>query len=614
MAEHVQAALDDMVAPLRDLLDRGIFSEPEIKAIVARRRESEYLLRRRAARKADFVRYIEAEQTLESLRQLRAKKDSNRHDRKAGRTKNGGLPIGDIHIVQLIHLLFVRALRKFRADIALHLQHAAFAKESKSYNKLTTIYTEALQVHPRNVGLWIEAASHEFFGYVEGDKVHGGGSIQAARVLMQRALRINATAQDLWIQYFCLELHYLQKLRGRREILQLSSKEDEQDALFKDAPIVTIVYKNAIKAVPESVAFRMKFLDMCRLFPQTDSLELLITESMESDFADQPEAWIARAAYVAGKQDEEEEAAVGFVLDAGGEDNDEQPSKKQRTEHSDNPVLKILAQAVDALPTADMYLQSIRFAREYMNESNETATTAFIYKLFASAEDEVMNSELALENSDYLASQEKVEAAIQSLKDFSLSQSNVDVSLQLALLLKMNKEVDEAVSELERCLELTPVHNSQYMTVLLELFGAMLVNETAYADMKPIFEKILLLCPNNNPTFEARFFVGSVAQACLRFLEESREQGEARAAVDYVIERSTYCESAEGKTEVELQVVVSFFDEALKALQPTCKKEKAKQKLFLRRLYDKAIQFFSNCAPEIADGFRSRKDDFLYSS
>jgi len=79
MAEHVQAALDQMVVPLRDLLDRQIFTHKEIKSIVDRRRSSEYLLRRIAARKADFLRYIEAEQLLERLRQLRVKQRRRDH-------------------------------------------------------------------------------------------------------------------------------------------------------------------------------------------------------------------------------------------------------------------------------------------------------------------------------------------------------------------------------------------------------------------------------------------------------------------------------------------------------------------------------------------------------
>ncbi|KAI2508841.1 U3 small nucleolar RNA-associated protein 6 [Fragilaria crotonensis] len=624
MAEHVQAALDDMVAPLRDWLDRGIFSQTEIQAIVARRRESEYALRRRAARKADFLRYIESEMALESLRQLRTKKVSNRRDRKtdetAARKKNGGLPIGDVHVVQLIHLLFIRALRKFRSDVALHLQHAAFARESKSYNKLTTIYTEALQVHPRNVGLWIEAASHEFFGHREGNKIHGGGAIQSARVLMQRGLRINSKSQDLWIQYFCLELHYLQKLRGRREILQLTNKdEEEEDALYRDAPIAVVVYKNAIKAIPDSVSFRMKFLDQCQLFPQTDVLERIITESMETDFANKPESWIARAAYVAGKQGQATEPVLGFARDADHDDDesdDEPVSKKLRINDPCDTVLTILEQALDAIPTADMYLMMIQFCREYTNESNEAATTAFVESLFnrATSEKKVMTSELALEHSDYLASQGKLEAAIQSLKDFSHSQNSIDVTLQVAMLLQRNDEVAEAVDELERCVARTPIHEPKRMTVLLELFGAMLESGTARGELKEVFETILLLSPNNNPTFEPYFGIGSVAHACLRFLQECKSQNvEARAVVDAVVERSTYSESAEGKTEIELQAMASFFDEALDAMKPSAKTMKREQKLVLRRLYDKAIRFFEHCAPEIADSYRSRKDDFQYS-
>ena len=74
MAEHVQEALDEMVAPLRDLQEREVFSVAEIHAIVARRRDSEYALRHRIPRKADFLRYIQAEMDLERLRKLRVKR------------------------------------------------------------------------------------------------------------------------------------------------------------------------------------------------------------------------------------------------------------------------------------------------------------------------------------------------------------------------------------------------------------------------------------------------------------------------------------------------------------------------------------------------------------
>mgnify|MGYP005684569097 FL=1 len=101
MAEQVQAALDQMVEPLRDLMDRHIFTESEIRLIVNRRRESEYLLRRRAARKADFIRYIDAEMTLERLRSLRTFKKKRDH-RKNQRQKDA--ITSDDDDLSLIHI------------------------------------------------------------------------------------------------------------------------------------------------------------------------------------------------------------------------------------------------------------------------------------------------------------------------------------------------------------------------------------------------------------------------------------------------------------------------------------------------------------------------------
>lgn len=45
--------------------------QPEIKAIVKKRRDFEFLMRRKLARKADFLRYLEYEMNLEALRKLR---------------------------------------------------------------------------------------------------------------------------------------------------------------------------------------------------------------------------------------------------------------------------------------------------------------------------------------------------------------------------------------------------------------------------------------------------------------------------------------------------------------------------------------------------------------
>jgi hypothetical protein len=56
-----------MVLDLKDLSDKGILTESEITVIFDRRRQSEYLLRRKKAQKVIFLRYVEAEMNLERL-------------------------------------------------------------------------------------------------------------------------------------------------------------------------------------------------------------------------------------------------------------------------------------------------------------------------------------------------------------------------------------------------------------------------------------------------------------------------------------------------------------------------------------------------------------------
>jgi len=120
---------------------------------------------------------------------------------------------------------------------------------------------------------------------------------------MQRALRVNPKEQQLWLQYFNLEMHYVQRMRGRREILQLegvASKSMTENALFSGG-IASIVYKNAVKAVDEreedGLEFRLEFLRLCREFPQTEKIEREIIDSIQSDFPTSPLAYVARAQY-----------------------------------------------------------------------------------------------------------------------------------------------------------------------------------------------------------------------------------------------------------------------------------------------------------------------------
>ena len=81
--------------------------------------------------------------------------------------------------------------------------------------------TRALQLHVSEPGLWSYAAAWEF---------DHNGNAAAARMLMQRGLRMRPDSQQLWLEYFKLELHYAQKLVARRKVLGIDSPAPAQPA------------------------------------------------------------------------------------------------------------------------------------------------------------------------------------------------------------------------------------------------------------------------------------------------------------------------------------------------------------------------------------------------
>ena len=148
---------------------------------MTRRRSSEYLLQKISAARSDYLRYIEAEVLLESLRKLRKQKVMQEYrerllrsradgDINDGNTDTRGVHAyqtsgpGDSHIVSNIHFIYQRLLKKFHYPMDVLLNYAEFAKRHKSFSVLGRVYAEGLQRYPREEGLWIRAASFEFFG------------------------------------------------------------------------------------------------------------------------------------------------------------------------------------------------------------------------------------------------------------------------------------------------------------------------------------------------------------------------------------------------------------------------------------------------------------------
>ncbi|KAH9187192.1 hypothetical protein AeNC1_010835, partial [Aphanomyces euteiches] len=207
MADAVQYIMEKMIPELEDLQTLNIFDKDEIRQIVQKRRDFEYTMKRTPLRKVDCLRYIEYEINLDALRRQRKK--------RMGLQKKS---LSDFAGMQRVHNIFDRALMKHRGDVDLWLQHIAFCKNTGSTKIMSKLFTKALQLHPRNEAIWIEAASWEFASNL---------NVDSARVLMQRSIRINPHSKMLWHEYFRLELLYVQKLRARREVLGLDAKPQE---------------------------------------------------------------------------------------------------------------------------------------------------------------------------------------------------------------------------------------------------------------------------------------------------------------------------------------------------------------------------------------------------
>lgn len=589
MAEQVQAILDGMVAPLRDLEERGVFSQDEIHAIVDRRRESEYALRRRQARKADFIEYIQHEINLDKLREIRMKRI--RRNQPRSENHKGSKSIGDKHVRSHINLIWTRTLRKFRSDLSLYMIYADYLDEIKSFHKLSQLFAQALQIFPREQGLWIRAASHEFFH---------AGNIQSARVLLQRGLRINQTAADLWLQSFVLELHVLQKLKARHSILvgkQAREEVEEEEDTDEDLALAKLVYDFAIQKIPSDVSFRLRFIEQCNLFPNTDSLVHHIIESVAKDCPDQAEAWIAQATVARSRMDFENDSTP--------------PAKKSRktiVEISDT-VLQILQTAVQALPQADMYSQALAFVREYLKYNSKVHQQAsqLVKDIFSKATDEEKVSVDVL--SEYLnfLGPDETEKAVQVIQSFVDTGNKIPATVWLRWA-KFAKTVDAAARILERAIKATRATESEHLVLLLQLMGAKVRLESSTSDLLSIQERILYLSSgfvDLERTDDGPFKMDGTMDACLQCLQHIQQtDGLAGARKAYW---PVLFQSAAVKQHVtgDLHGAQRYIDACI-GVENVCQDEEDRCRR-LSRIYSRAVEVFVDT--ELASDYRLKSQE-----
>ena len=613
-----------------------------------------------------FARY-EAKQ-----REKQQKKGESDHDDTGD--KGNGKPkssFGDESIIQYIHLLFIRAKRKWKEDLSWHLQHAEFAKEAKSHQMLSRIYAEALQIHPRNESLWIEAASHEYFGYTnsnhkddeDNDDTTGGGSIKSARVLLQRGLRINPQAKKLWLQSFCLELHYIQKLRGRREILNLQnptnqntddySHEDEDndlDELDSSLKLPHIIYKNAIKAIPSDVSFRMLFVEQCKLFPKTEVLVKFIMDSIEEDFQKIEEAWIARAEFLVDN-DQINETNKGFMLcnkPTTDDKSDDSASRKRKRKNLsdchaiDQKVVQTLSDAVDTVQTPEMFIKSLSFLREYIaklsdliDESYEHDATKKRMAKMISATIQLINTaenvitvtpslaikmttilhELGLSDQSYQLIKRLTNEITECKKSAHCWLKIVDISEQLDIDESETKTIKSSIKLLRKALKIIPMYDSGYIQILSKLFQNFLElapMENYDDELFATYEKILLLYIQNETE---KISFPTLALKYLLHMINNEDINMARKVYQKLLFNSN-CSKNLVRDEGDANVMQVYFDKCLEIETIHLKSDHTdpdkKQTHRVMNLYKAASRFFQQYDDGLACSYLQRQNEEFF--
>ncbi|THH29933.1 hypothetical protein EUX98_g4250 [Antrodiella citrinella] len=252
-----------MLTELKDLVEKGLFTESEIKQIMRKRTTFETALVRRVAKKGDFLRYASYEMGLEALRRKRAERIN---------LPAGAPSVSDYALVRRQFHIFERALKKFKSDIGLWIQYIQVAKKEGARSLVGRITARAMKLHPNVPAFYILAASHELEHL----------SPSAARILLQRGIRLNGDSVEMWKEYVKMELGFVEGLRRRWEVLgikvDLKGKAKEKQAEEGDVEtmevddieedsgeaarreimngaIVKTVIANAAKALPKAELF-----------------------------------------------------------------------------------------------------------------------------------------------------------------------------------------------------------------------------------------------------------------------------------------------------------------------------------------------------------------------
>mmetsp|Transcript_8132 Transcript_8132/g.13706 ORF Transcript_8132/g.13706 Transcript_8132/m.13706 type:complete len:668 (-) Transcript_8132:91-2094(-) len=329
MADRVERYLEVTLDVTKFLQLNFLLDNGELRQVMKKRREFEFKVARKGSQLSEYLAYIQFELSVFRLIQTRIDLRGLEKGRSYFRSET----------IHRLHGLFARAEHRYFANPSVWIQHIRFAQYVRSEKALSILFAKALRFHTKNAMLWSCAALWEY---------QKNKNITNARAIMQRALRVNFHNPNMWLAYFKLELMYLRHFREQLEKLGLDSNvfsliqaqkegtpqknnaidlseipEDADDEIggipdiapiqdFKadgdlaDAPpnplspaelketpffraaIPRSIFTSAIHAIPNDLAFRVKFLEIYNRFENTEEGRAEIYDSLEKDFGQNP--------------------------------------------------------------------------------------------------------------------------------------------------------------------------------------------------------------------------------------------------------------------------------------------------------------------------------------
>lgn len=218
--DKVQPILERMVPELEALQVRDILSPEEVKSIVSARRDVEWKLAARAPQKDVYLQALRWELQLEALLRVRIARSTASAARASSERKRA--PASNFHVLRRITFLFQRATARFTGDVELWLAWVDAAIRLGMSGTPGRVFPRALAALPREPKLWLAASAWAW---------DVQGSVDQARMWLQRALRINPASGQLWVAYFRLELLYVHRMVSQRVALGLPGQPTAQELL-----------------------------------------------------------------------------------------------------------------------------------------------------------------------------------------------------------------------------------------------------------------------------------------------------------------------------------------------------------------------------------------------